>query len=1518
MSDALTDLSTLQQWVKDQLFRRAPDPTNGNRTTGTPKALEPLLPDSKLPDDDAPGLGHSVAALTKTIFTRPDKILSAIGHHTTPSDSPDAPPGGWQAFSPAGPYKAPPSYVPTPPGPMSPPTETSTDSSGRIHNLLASLVPDAAKKVYQDQQDKATSPQVDAAGRQVVNHDTNILLPAVMAGAKIAYDLSPAENLLSILRGAKVDPTNGKEVPLTGEEVMGEMTDVAMKSAVLEKAQIKVPTLEELLGGSQRANLDPIVSRTRFQGEINSAIRAKEMNAEESRAITRLSRSQRETHGEDEDIMAGQLNLPLDAKGQAIAEETAKQFPQAHRIVTSDILRAMQTADPLTEKFPEANQEVNPAWNAMAKGMLEGQKTDLANKALLEHSLKTPDEPIPGNSPVTGRIAESWSAFTKRIIGAGNQALDDISRNPEATHVYFTHSDVIKGLQAHAENFGLLAPGDIDPQTFSEQTSGRPGSIFRYARDAAGAPKLFDVTSVGAEGPGAYIVRHGKTAWDPPGESEFGSIGDTSPIPRSLEAIEELRSKLPDYKLDQYLQPLPRISWIQDRVADWVFAPQFVDWMKTYDPANKDTNPFHEAAAQFLASPDYKSHVVADMEDHHGLSPVESRQLVAGEMDNAARYAGQTNKVFSDALKGFTEFLTNKAQQASTVGEAADANKLIKMIGDFRQRLADSNAGRWAKVNNVLNNVENLSRSLLVGSLDTAINIAKSHGLISLTDGADAINSSLISLITNSGKNITDALVNRRMPERPIGATFREDMGDGLSFLNAFTSRIPFIPDVVRGRVHWDPSAYGIDADTYNAIRKDAADGVPVALRNKGPNDSDLVSKYEKSGLDYNPGMRRQQIYDIVNGKSHRNIVDDLLGANPMGAGRVLGGFMHDIDSHLFGPQVSLLSKSLEQAMNAYKDEPSGAVAKAKAAWESGTAGLQETIKSLPFEAFWNKGGLKESIKAAGLDAFNGVKMASDFQNIFNRLQMYELSRFQYHMHFVQELNHLGMSEDEALAQMNNTNVQRNKETGSWEPVAADPRLREAAAKAELMTMKNTLRQEPQAGVLGAFMKVLRTTGEKFFPTTPFLLTFPRYVMNYMLFAASHSPTNLLQLFSKDFRDSVSGITTDSALDKVDVMKSTYGENSKQHIQAKSQAVAADDARVEAVRSLSRGMTGLGLTAVGYAMSQGHKVGGYTMGPKPYLLDNGTKDAQGHPKYLHVDTIGPVNFFLHLGHITDSLVNQKPINLNSDEWQDFISGAKTLDAPLFGLHDTITALSGDNPETKWQAAAKVPGQWLGRWTRFWKGGQDDAAALGINLPDREQHTDQYGQALAGPTLNNINPGALPARVNAFSGKLDIEEHPGQALFKSERRVMFPMEKWMTDLGIDTNTVTPSVHEAVANNELRQLSGLILSNPSLSRQLVQQATGIDMPLDSFVPQIEAALPQVGKNAQVNREKQQQILQEVLKVLHSNIKDIFMDIQNQKRAAGFPTPVLADEWMKQEKVLPSQRDALKEQLKQLGIR
>ena len=1368
---------------------------------------------------------------------------------------------------------------------------------GRAKDLVRDFIPDVALAAYDEAQRKAASPEKDIAGRTITNNDATYVMPAIQGAVAAAAAISPLSNIANFFTGSKTDPVTGKEKPMTGPEGIENILEGLGKTELLKSAIVHVGKLSDILVGTPKENLDPIVNRTRSQGEIEAAYRIMKGEADPQK-LAKVTSQLRDVHGDGADVASGSSPIPLDDRGQARAAELPTILPKPDKIITSGVLRSIEMAKPMVDAYPNASQQIDSRWDAMHKGVLEGQATPEVNEVVDHNARTAPDQPIPGGGPLSIDPGESWNNFSGRVISAASDALDNWKQNPNEVHTVFTHSDVLKGLAAHAEKWGDGMPSaSIDPDYFEQQEAGKPGSVYRYDTDNLGRPHLWDVSDSPPDAGGLYLIRHGETAWDPPSTqpSGEGNVGEaTPPIPPNVQALSDLHERLPQDVRDQFTQPLPAVGWIQDRVAEWAQSGAMGNYLRqaANDPEFAANNPFHNALALWLLDPDARSHALNDLQAQYDMSPEQFRQLQSGMIDTSAKYAGQVNQQFSNAVQTFRDYAELQGRVGS-FDDAIDAQSTINLIDKARKNVAKAASG-WDKTRTAMLQIEDLRRSELVSPFETAINIAKSHGMITLMDGSDAIHASMLNLLKNTpryisqwvskGQEITEAAkAGEEGLEQP---NFRRDVGDVLGYFNGIIGRIPWVPDALVGKVHFDPSVYGIDADTYNMIQKDAKNGVPIA--GKVSSGQNLMDAYQDD-LHSDPAIRRQQLNEIVNGVTHRNVVDTLLNASPLTAGRVLGGYQFDAASHIMGPQAALLSKALEHTFNTYQDT-TGVMAGLKAAWESGTTDIGKIIKAFPQEALDGKNGMVQNMQNLGVNGFNIAKAGVDFLNTANRLQMYELRRTQFHVHLSQELNNIGMSEDQALAEMRRVAYQTDPETGAITPKPISPQLRNAYAKAELASMKNTLSFEPQGGILGGFLQMQRAIGQKFLPTTPFVLTFPRYMVNYMAYIADHSPTQMMNLFSPDFQEKLGGAQG-------------YGMSQ------------------EAVRQIARGMTGLGMIGAGYYMSQGGTIGGYTMGSKPYKIwDGKSRDADGNPLEKNIDTLGPVQGMLTTGHILDSIINQKPVNLNLDEMSNYLSGVKATDVGIFNVGESLKDFNpeGDIAGEAGKALGRFTGNYLASWIRFIKGFENDETAMGRNLPARLQNTDIRGDNFSGPIQQVINPGSLPARVNAFSGDFDIEQHPGQALFKNEAKPVYPMEDWMNRLNMDTNKITRDTGNAVANNQLRALNGMLLSSDQTNK-IVKEAVGVDKSLPDFIKEADDVFPMKGPDMGMNRQIQQKLAEQIISTLHKTVWDGYKAGEIQKLKMGEPSPVLAEEYAKEKsKGIPFVKEDLLKQLKDAGFR
>ncbi|MDE2102213.1 MAG: DUF935 family protein [Patescibacteria group bacterium] len=162
-------------------------------------------------------------------------------------------------------------------------------------------------------------------------------------------------------------------------------------------------------------------------------------------------------HGEtdlnDDGMMRGQLNPPLNPDGQAAARATGDKLAakDIHMIVSSDLQRAAQTARAIGEKTG-APVKLDRALRPWARGnTIEGHKV----KAVLDrvkYFVAHPDERPPGVEP-DGSPAESHNEFKHRFLGAYRRIE---SEHPDKSIAIVTHSSAMR----------LLGKPDEDPGDF--------------------------------------------------------------------------------------------------------------------------------------------------------------------------------------------------------------------------------------------------------------------------------------------------------------------------------------------------------------------------------------------------------------------------------------------------------------------------------------------------------------------------------------------------------------------------------------------------------------------------------------------------------------------------------------------------------------------------------------------------------------------------------------------------------------------------------------------------------------------------------------------------------------------------------------------------------------------------------------------------------------------------------------------------------------------------------------------
>ncbi|MBQ2954957.1 MAG: histidine phosphatase family protein [Clostridia bacterium] len=139
-------------------------------------------------------------------------------------------------------------------------------------------------------------------------------------------------------------------------------------------------------------------------------------------------------HGQDDStVRGGWSNSPLTEEGtlqvRALAEEiaAARNELQIARIISSDLPRAVQTAQPTAEKL-NLPIELNSRFREVNNGALAGMKNDLAlvrYPGLFWNTLRW-DEPYPDGESPAGfyqRIESAWKELTHELIRDGRNAM---------------------------------------------------------------------------------------------------------------------------------------------------------------------------------------------------------------------------------------------------------------------------------------------------------------------------------------------------------------------------------------------------------------------------------------------------------------------------------------------------------------------------------------------------------------------------------------------------------------------------------------------------------------------------------------------------------------------------------------------------------------------------------------------------------------------------------------------------------------------------------------------------------------------------------------------------------------------------------------------------------------------------------------------------------------------------------------------------------------------------------------
>jgi 2,3-bisphosphoglycerate-dependent phosphoglycerate mutase len=159
--------------------------------------------------------------------------------------------------------------------------------------------------------------------------------------------------------------------------------------------------------------------------------------------------------------LQGHTDIPLNDEGerQAAALGRALAVETLDAIESSDLRRAMQTAQAVAAHYPGLQPYPNAQLRERAYGAFEGMLyQEIAHAYPTDFALlqaRDPDAVMPGS----GRLAESFRSFQERVVGA---LMDLGARHPGKTVAVVTHGGVLECVYRAACNTQSAKPRDVD------------------------------------------------------------------------------------------------------------------------------------------------------------------------------------------------------------------------------------------------------------------------------------------------------------------------------------------------------------------------------------------------------------------------------------------------------------------------------------------------------------------------------------------------------------------------------------------------------------------------------------------------------------------------------------------------------------------------------------------------------------------------------------------------------------------------------------------------------------------------------------------------------------------------------------------------------------------------------------------------------------------------------------------------------------------------------------------------
>jgi broad specificity phosphatase PhoE len=170
-------------------------------------------------------------------------------------------------------------------------------------------------------------------------------------------------------------------------------------------------------------------------------------------------------HGETElnasNLYRGWENPPLNADGVEAAEEAGNYFSYERigQVVSSDLIRAMQTADIILPLSCNFYVDLNPMVRPWHIGSFSGEPKNTANKKALQYFIDNPDEEIPNGESLT-QFQQRWSDVLH------NYMVSAVAGEPtviicHTSNITATHQMCSPDTDHSPESHDIIEPGGI-------------------------------------------------------------------------------------------------------------------------------------------------------------------------------------------------------------------------------------------------------------------------------------------------------------------------------------------------------------------------------------------------------------------------------------------------------------------------------------------------------------------------------------------------------------------------------------------------------------------------------------------------------------------------------------------------------------------------------------------------------------------------------------------------------------------------------------------------------------------------------------------------------------------------------------------------------------------------------------------------------------------------------------------------------------------------------------------------